>query len=67
MSFETNPHPYCSCPKWDCGHHGNCRDCVIVHRGHQDHVPNCMKPMIREAAQCLARVCDCELTIDEGC
>ena len=32
----------CSC-KADCIYHGKCLECVAIHRGHQDHLPNCLK------------------------
>ncbi|MGI6176416.1 MAG: LPS biosynthesis protein [Christensenellales bacterium] len=38
---------HCSCPE-DCPHHGNCYECVIVHRGHRDHLPYCMWDMLNE-------------------
>lgn len=28
------------------GCHGNCKECVAIHRAHQEHVPNCMRPLI---------------------
>lgn len=27
-------------------YHGNCKECVAIHRAHQEHVPNCMRPVI---------------------
>lgn len=38
---------YCSCPK-SCPHHGKCRECVLIHRGHRDHLPYCMWDMVNE-------------------
>jgi hypothetical protein len=38
---------HCNCPN-ACVHHGNCYECVIVHRGHRDHLPYCMWDMINE-------------------
>lgn len=32
----------CSC-KADCIYHGRCAECVAIHRGHRDHLPNCLK------------------------
>ena len=32
----------CSCTA-DCIYHGRCLECVSIHRGHQDHLPNCLK------------------------
>lgn len=36
----------CSC-KADCIYHGRCLECVAIHRGHQDHLPNCLKPIVK--------------------
>ena len=38
---------HCSC-KADCMHHGNCYECVIIHRGHRDHIPECFFDMVNE-------------------
>ena len=32
----------CSCTA-ECPYHGKCMECVAIHRGHRDHVPNCLK------------------------
>lgn len=32
---------HCPC-KQACPHHGNCFECVTLHRGHRDHLPRCM-------------------------
>lgn len=36
---------HCSCRK-ACRYHGNCKECVAIHRAHQEHVPNCMREML---------------------
>ncbi len=38
---------HCPC-KEKCIHHGNCYECVIIHRGHRDHLPMCFFDMINE-------------------
>lgn len=38
---------HCNCPN-QCRHHGNCYECVILHRGHQDHLPYCMWEMLNQ-------------------
>jgi hypothetical protein len=35
----------CSCPA-ACKHHGNCVECVMIHRGHGDHLPHCFRVMV---------------------
>ena len=39
---------HCSCPNKACRLHGDCLRCVIVHRGHEDHIPSCMYGMLNE-------------------
>ena len=36
---------HCPCKK-ACRYHGNCKECVAIHRAHQEHVPNCMRPIL---------------------
>ena len=37
------------CPCQNAGpHHGNCFECVTIHRGHRDHLPMCMWDMVNE-------------------
>lgn len=38
---------YCSCPE-SCPHHGKCWECVLIHRGHRDHLPYCFWDMVNE-------------------
>ncbi len=33
---------FCSCAA-ECPYHGKCMECVLIHRGHRDHLPNCLK------------------------
>ncbi|MCX7600234.1 MAG: LPS biosynthesis protein [Armatimonadetes bacterium] len=32
----------CSCPA-GCEYHGRCVECVMIHRGHGDHLPHCLQ------------------------
>jgi hypothetical protein len=32
----------CSCPS-GCKFHGRCIECVMIHRGHGDHLPHCLQ------------------------
>jgi hypothetical protein len=34
----------CSCPG-ACEYHGRCLECVMIHRGHGDHLPHCFQRM----------------------
>ena len=40
---EYKDKDHCPCQK-ACRYHGNCKECVAIHRAHQEHVPNCMRP-----------------------
>ena len=44
---------HCSCQK-ACRYHGNCKECVAIHRAHQEHVPNCMRPMLNRKFKLLS-------------
>lgn len=44
---------HCPC-KVACRYHGNCRECITIHRGHQDHVPNCMRDMLNQRIRLLS-------------
>jgi hypothetical protein len=47
---------HCPCQK-ACRYHGNCKECVAIHRAHQEHVPNCMRPMINMRLRHRKRFC----------
>ena len=36
---------HCSCNE-KCKYHGHCIECIIIHRGHGDHLPNCLRNMV---------------------
>ena len=44
---------HCTCPDATCRHHGKCLDCVVIHRGHRDHLPYCFHDMITERMNCM--------------
>lgn len=46
---------HCPCQK-ACRYHGNCKECVAIHRAHQEHVPNCMRPMINGKLKALSEL-----------
>ena len=39
---EYKEKDHCSCQK-ACRYHGNCKECVAIHRAHQEHVPKAEK------------------------
>ena len=36
---------HCPCQN-ACKYHGQCKECVAIHRAHQAHVPNCLRDLI---------------------
>ena len=46
---------HCPCKK-ACRYHGNCKECVAIHRAHQEHVPNCMRPMLNAKIKLLSEL-----------
>lgn len=46
---------HCPC-KEPCPHHGNCFECVTIHRGHRDHLPLCMWDMVNERLAALSHM-----------
>ena len=48
---EYKEKDHCSCQK-ACRYHGNCKECVAIHRAHQEHVPNCMRPLLNKKLNC---------------
>ena len=47
---------HCNCPEASCMHHGNCYECIIVHRGHRDHLPYCLWDMVNEKIFALSQI-----------
>lgn len=52
---------HCPC-KEACPHHGNCYECVVIHRGHRDHLPFCFWDMINEKLYGLSRMTEGSLS-----
>ena len=46
---------HCPCLK-ACRYHGNCKECVAIHRAHQEHVPNCMRPLINKKLKLMSEL-----------
>lgn len=52
---EYQDKDHCPCKK-ACRYHGNCKECVAIHRAHQEHVPNCLRPMINQKIKLLSEL-----------
>ena len=46
---------HCSC-QVACRYHGNCKECVAIHRAHQEHVPNCLRPLLNKKLKILSEL-----------
>lgn len=46
----------CSCPNLKCEWHGDCFNCVRIHRHYKDHIPKCMQAIMREKVKELAHM-----------
>jgi len=53
QAVQESGDDYCSCPA-TCKLHGKCVQCVIVHRGHGDHLPHCFQRMVNERIAALS-------------
>ena len=54
---------FCSCTA-DCKYHGKCYECITLHRGHGDHVPECLRPMINKKIKELSSITENTLCED---
>ena len=52
---EYQEKDHCPCKK-ACRYHGNCKECVAIHRAHQEHVPNCMRPILNKKIKLLSEL-----------
>ena len=52
---EYKDKDHCPCKK-ACRYHGNCKECVAIHRAHQEHVSNCMRPIINAKIKLLSEL-----------
>ena len=52
---EYKDKDHCPCKK-ACRYHGNCKECVAIHRAHQEHVPNCMRDLINQKLRALSEL-----------
>lgn len=55
---------HCPCTK-ACRYHGNCKECVAIHRAHGEHVPSCMRTLINEKIRILSELTEHTFTVQE--
>jgi len=46
---------HCSC-RVACKHHGKCIECVVLHRGHGHHLPNCFRDMVNQRLEPISQL-----------
>lgn len=56
----------CICPNTLCEWHGQCKQCVALHRYHADHIPVCLQPIINEKLKQLVGVGEMAAVKKEG-
>lgn len=56
----------CTCPNTLCDWHGKCKECVALHRFHNDHVPFCLQPIIKDKIKALAATVEMEAVLKAG-
>jgi len=56
----------CPCPNTLCDWHSKCKECVALHRYHNDHVPACMHPIIEEKLAVLAKTVEMVVAKKDG-
>ena len=47
---------HCPCKDVSCKHHGNCFECVQIHRGHGMHLPACMHMMVNKRLEAVSEL-----------
>ena len=56
----------CTCPNTLCDWHGKCKECVALHRYHNDHLPFCLQPLVSEKIKALASAAELEISPRQG-
>ena len=47
---------HCSCKNAACAYHGQCMECVAIHRAHEDHLPQCLRGMVNDRIRALSEL-----------
>jgi hypothetical protein len=51
----------CPCIQVRCHRHGNCVECIRVHRTRQEHIPECLQEMFRSRVRELAALVEYDI------
>lgn len=52
----------CPCVVKTCEWHGKCFECVMIHRLLRNHVPECLRPLLDDKIEQLARTVEMKVT-----
>ena len=55
----------CTCPVIHCEWHGKCKECVALHRIHNNHLPWCLQPLVQDKINALVGVVEMTATKKE--
>lgn len=56
--IKSGKYAKCPCPKTKCEWHGNCHECVMIHRYNNDHLPNCLQPVLIDKIKSIAKTAE---------
>ena len=56
----------CTCQNTLCDWHGKCKECVALHRFHNDHIPVCLQSIIQDKLKDLLNTAEMTATKKEG-
>ena len=56
----------CTCPNTLCDWHGKCKECVGLHRYHNDHIPTCLHEIINAKLKALVNVTEMTVVKRDG-
>ncbi|GHU70637.1 hypothetical protein AGMMS49992_03310 [Clostridia bacterium] len=56
----------CTCPNTLCDWHGKCKECVALHRYHNDHIPVCLQPILEDKVTALVNTIEMVAAKKEG-
>lgn len=56
----------CICPNTLCDWHGKCKECVALHRFHNDHIPVCLQGIIDDKLKALLNTVEMTATKKQG-
>ncbi len=51
----------CPCTQVRCHRHGNCVECIRVHRTRKEHIPECLQDMFRDRVRELAHLVEYDI------